>query len=238
MKSCFFFLGLVLFGSLHATTLKNPPNPVQETLSELDLQQVFSSSPFIYSLLIGMSTTALCLWIYSLATLRAKEVMPSHFADRLRPQLEARTYDEALRFCRQEPHLLSSLLQAGLTTRGMGGQIMIDAMKSEGKRLSTPFWQRLSLLNDIAIAAPMFGLLGTVLGMFYAFYDMNRSLERINILFDGLGIAVGTTVAGLVVSIFAMILHTTLKYRLVRMLSHVEGEAMSLSTLIDTKSWT
>jgi biopolymer transport protein ExbB len=119
-----------------------------------------------------------------------------------------------------------------LTTRNLGPQVMIDAMKSEGKRASTAFWQRLSLLNDIVIIAPMLGLLGTVIGMFYAFYDVNRSIESINALFDGLGIAVGTTVVGLVVAILAMIFHTTLKYRVVKTLSLVENEALNLSALI------
>ncbi len=78
----------------------------------------------------------------------------------------------------------------------------------------------------------MLGLLGTVIGMFYAFYDVNRSAESINALFDGLGIAVGTTVAGLVVAILCMLFSTTLKYRLIKTLSHVENEALHLSTLI------
>ena len=68
--------------------------------------------------------------------------------------------------------------------------------------------------------------------MFYAFYDVNRSVESINALFDGLGIAVGTTVVGLIVAILAMLFATTLKYRLVRSLSLVENEALALSTWI------
>ena len=76
------------------------------------------------------------------------------------------------------------------------------------------------------------GLLGTVIGMFYAFYDVNRSAESINTLFDGLGVAVGTTVAGLVVAIFAMIFSTTLKYRLIKALSKVENESLSMSALM------
>jgi biopolymer transport protein ExbB len=105
-------------------------------------------------------------------------------------------------------------------------------MKSEGKRAGAAFWQRLSLLNDIVVIAPMLGLLGTVIGMFYAFYDVNRSVESINALFDGLGIAVGTTVMGLIVAILAMMFHTTLKYRVVSALSLVENEALTLSALI------
>lgn len=202
----------------------------------LDLKKIFSSAPLIYSLLILMSLASMVIWLYSLATFRSKELMPSPFRTDLRALLEKAQYDEAKLFCEKQGNILASLLSTGLTTRKLGPQVMIDSMKSEGKRASAPFWQRLSLLNDIVIVAPMLGLLGTVIGMFYAFYDVNRSIESINALFDGLGIAVGTTVMGLIVAILSMIFHTTLKYRLVNALSQVENEAMTLSALIESKN--
>ncbi len=210
-----------------------PPVSVQTQM--LDLQKVFSASPWIYALLMGMSVASLTIWLYSLATFRQKELMPKAFSHKVKALLTSSQYDQAQSFCTTDRNLLASIVAAGLSTRKLGPQVMIDAMKSEGKRASTRFWQRLSLLQDIVIVAPMFGLLGTVVGMFYAFYDVNRSVESINALFDGLGIAVGTTVAGLVVSILAMIFHTTLKYRLIKSLSVVENEAFSMSSLIDTE---
>lgn len=197
-----------------------------------DITTVFNSAPIIYTVLTLMSVASLGIWLYSMATFRPKDIMPRGFRDNLRSLLEAEKYDEALKLCAGDKNLLSLLVKTGLITRNLGPQIMIDAMKSEGKRASTTFWQRLSLLNDIVVIAPMLGLLGTVIGMFYAFYDVNRSIESINALFDGLGIAVGTTVMGLIVAILAMIFHTTLKYRVVRNLSQVENEALTLSSLI------
>jgi biopolymer transport protein ExbB len=198
----------------------------------LDLKKVIGSSPLIYAVLSLLSIASLTIWIYTLATFRAKEVMPPSFLKNVQNLLELRQFDKAKEFCKLHPNLLASLVSAGLTTREFGPQVMIDSMKSEGKRVSTPLWQRLSMLNDIALVAPMLGLLGTVIGMFYAFYDVNRSIESINALFDGLGIAVGTTVVGLIVAILAMIFATTLRYRLVRNLSLVENEALALSALI------
>jgi biopolymer transport protein ExbB len=115
---------------------------------------------------------------------------------------------------------------------------MLETMKAEGKRATVGFWQRIALLNDIAVIAPMLGLLGTVVGMFYAFYDLNRSRESVSTLFDGLGISVGTTVAGLIVAIIAMMLHALAKYRLVRALAIIEDEAQSLAALMDPKTST
>ncbi len=198
----------------------------------IDLKSIFSSAPLIYSLLAMMSVASMGLWLYSLITFRAKDIMPESFRKELRRLLEHEQYDQAHKLCDMKNNILSSLMKTGLITRSLGPQVMIDAMKSEGKRAATAFWQRLSLLSDIVVIAPMLGLLGTVIGMFYAFYDVNRSIESINALFDGLGIAVGTTVMGLIVAILAMIFHTTLKYRVVRTLSLVENEALTLSALI------
>jgi len=198
----------------------------------IDLKSVFSSAPVIYILLSIMSVASMGIWIYSLITFRAKDIMPESFRRELRALLQQEQYEKAHSLCASRENLLSTLIKMGLTTREFGPQVMIDAMKSEGKRASSSFWQRLSLLNDIVIIAPMLGLLGTVIGMFYAFYDVNRSIESINALFDGLGIAVGTTVMGLIVAILAMIFHATLKYRVVQTLSLVENEALTLSALI------
>lgn len=106
---------------------------------------------------------------------------------------------------------------------------MLETMRAEGKRCTLPFWQRLGLLNDIAIIAPMLGLLGTVLGMFYAFYDMDRSMTSLSHLFDGLGVSVGTTLAGLCVAIISLALHAIAKYRLVSALCRVEAQAETLT---------
>jgi biopolymer transport protein ExbB len=198
----------------------------------IDLKAVFSAAPVIYTILALMSVASMGIWLYSLMTFRAKDIMPEAFRGELRSLLLKSQYNEAHSLCSTKENLLATLMKTGLTTRDFGPQVMLDAMKSEGKRASSSFWQRLSLLNDIVIIAPMLGLLGTVIGMFYAFYDVNRSIESINALFDGLGIAVGTTVMGLIVAILAMIFHTTLKYRVVRTLSLVENEALNLSALI------
>ena len=81
----------------------------------------------------------------------------------------------------------------------------------------------------------MVGLLGTVLGMFYAFYDINRSTDSIKNLFDGLGISIGTTVSGLIVAVIAMMLHSIGKYRLTRSLAQVEQEALDMARLVDNR---
>lgn len=204
-----------------------------ETPIQVDLEAAFAGSPIIYSILLALSTFALCLWLYSLFTLRQEQQISAAMLKNLRNKLSSNHFDDALSLCLHHDNLFSKMVASGIQTRRYGPSIILETMSSEGKRASSHFWQRLSLLNDIAVVAPMLGLLGTVLGMFYAFYDLNRSIESISSLFDGLGISVGTTVAGLVVAILALILHSIAKYRLVQTLTHVEREAQAFVTLID-----
>jgi len=201
----------------------------------VDLGQVFSGSPTIYTILLVLSVGSFCICLYSLLSLRTKELLPADSVRVLREKLMNREYNDALALCQQNKTILFQMLASGIASRLHGQNVMLDTMKSEGRRASAFLWQKIALLNDVAIIAPMLGLLGTVLGMFYAFYDLNRSMESISALFDGLGISVGTTLCGLIVAILAMIFHSMTKYRLVRQLTLVENEAVSLVNLIDTK---
>ncbi|HEY2810348.1 MAG TPA: MotA/TolQ/ExbB proton channel family protein [Rhabdochlamydiaceae bacterium] len=201
---------------------------------ELDLKRAFTGSPIIYTLLGGMSMFSLFIWLYSLLALKRTAQVPHQMLTHLQNSLNGNHFDEALSLCVSQDTLLCKMVASGIQARKYGPSAMIESMKAEGKRSSIGFWQKIGLLNDVAIVAPMLGLLGTVLGMFYAFYDVNRSIESITSLFDGLGISVGTTVAGLVVAILALILHSTAKYRLVRVLAQIESDAHSVASLIDS----
>jgi biopolymer transport protein ExbB len=204
--------------------------------TKIDFQRVFGGSPIIYTLLFLMSILALFIWLYSQIHLRILSKTPQGLLKTLRDKLNSNQYEEALALCQQHENLFCKMLFSGIYARASGWQVILENMKAEGKRGSVKFWQRISLLNDIAIIAPMLGLLGTVLGMFYAFYDINRSVESVSALFDGLGISVGTTVAGLIVAIIAMMLYSVSRYRLVRRLAFIESEAHSYAAMINSKT--
>ena len=176
---------------------------------------------------------AFVIWLYSLITLKMSTLMPKTFIDEVRTHLLEKQYESAISVCKKEQNFSSSILLNGISARNHGLQMVMDIMKSEAKRCGSSIWQRISLLNEIAMAAPMLGLLGTVTGLFFAFYDVNRSAESLASIFDGLGIAVGTTVMGLVVAILSMIFYTSLKFKIVNLLNRIEKEMVSLVAIMD-----
>ncbi|MCH9609959.1 MAG: Tol-Pal system protein TolQ [Chlamydiales bacterium] len=201
--------------------------------TKLDLKAVFAASPLIYTVMIALSLFSFVIWLYSFMTLRIPTMMPNFFLRQIREDLQQKNYEKAYSCCQAESHYTASILASAIASRNHGHQVMVEAMQTEGKRCGVALWQRLSLLNDVAIVAPMLGLLGTVVGLFTAFYDVNRSADTLASIFDGLGIAVGTTVAGLIVAIFATVFYATLKFRVVHILNTIENETLSLGNLIE-----
>ncbi len=204
----------------------------------LDLNRVFTASPLIYSLLLAMSVASLSIWLYSLLTLRLRDLMPEAFVSHVRQLLSEKQFDAALATCQENRNFCANILASGIAARRHGPQVMMDVVQAEGRRQGNSLWQRISLLNEVAVVAPMLGLLGTVLGIFIGFYDSEHSPDSLASIFDGFGIAVGTTVAGLIVAITAMIFYTTLKFRVLNLLNNVENEAVALINLVEQESGT
>ncbi|MEI6242092.1 MAG: MotA/TolQ/ExbB proton channel family protein [Chlamydiota bacterium] len=242
MKKKSIFIVLSLFGLLLASPLI--ANPSANTKGKaittvfspksMNLKEVFSAAPIIYSSLLLLSIGAFSLWAYTLFSLRKKDVLTPDMIRDLRDLLSKKDYQAAHAYCEKQKTLLTRMVSAGLGARHHGTEFMVESIKAEGKRATAVFWQRVALLNDVILVAPMLGLLGTVLGMFYAFYDINRSAETLSCIFDGLGLSLGSTVAGLIVAITAVVFYTTLKHRLFQTLNALENEVVLLSTLIDT----
>lgn len=205
-----------------------------DATTRLDLIEVFKAAPLIYSILFILSLFTFVVWLYSFLTVRPSVVVPNDFIQEIRSLLVEKKIERALDLCQRSSHFTANILASGMLARTHGHQVMVEAMQTEGKRCGVLLWQRLSLINDVAIIAPMLGLLGTVLGLFYAFYDVNRSPDTLASIFDGLGIAVGTTVAGLIVAILAMVFYATLKFRVVRLLNTLENETLLIGNLIET----
>lgn len=212
-----------------------PHHAVEATglaMRTIDLNKVFAGAPLIYSLLGALSIAGLAVWIYTLVTWRSRLAMPEEFLQQIKEKIGQGDLAGALKQCQDSESAIASILASGLKMHRQGGQAVFQAVEAEGKRLGLYLWQKVSLLNDIAVTAPMLGLLGTVLGIFYGFYDKNRSFESLITVFDGLGIAIGTTVIGLVVAILVMILHATLKLWATSLMSDLETQALEIAASV------
>lgn len=213
-------------------TLTPPPPPHKVTI---DLRQVFKGSPYIYTVLLFLSMTTIFMWLYTILRWRVLAGYSDDLKKRLSELLINDKVSEAVLLCKNKRDILSRMVLASLSSSRTSRKEIEEIMGHVVKQASSATWQRIGILNDIAIISPMLGLMGTVVGMFYAFYDINRSMDSLTKLFDGLGISVATTIAGLCVALLSLLLHTYLKHRLIRRLHVIEQEAEYMLPLLIKK---
>ncbi|AZN37152.1 MotA/TolQ/ExbB proton channel family protein [Iodobacter ciconiae] len=101
------------------------------------------------------------------------------------------------------------------------------------EELASQLKNRLSGLMTITTLAPMLGLLGTIIGLMRAFYDLGRHHGPVEpaIVADGLWQAMSTTAAGMIIAICCTLAHALMQSRIKRDLAQSSQILNRLSQL-------
>lgn len=169
----------------------------------------FSGGPIgvaIMLFLLALSLTAAYLGFEHVLTIRRSELMPDGLADHIRELLLAGRVIEADQTCRQQPCLLAFVLLNGLAELDTGWTAVEKAMEDAMAEQSARLFRRIEYLSVIGNIAPMVGLLGTVVGLIMAFYEVasTQGAAGAGELASGIYHALVSTVAGLIIAIPAM----------------------------------
>jgi len=114
-------------------------------------------------------------------------------------------------------------------------QIIEDALVEEDAAQK----KRMHALIFIVQLAPLLGILGTVLGLAEAFLSIGDlgGTEKFQMLSRGIGMALSTTIAGLVIAAYTMSGHYFIKYRTRKSISvlskHIEDYVQTISAKIE-----
>jgi biopolymer transport protein ExbB len=154
-------------------------------------------------LIIVLSIAAMALVIEHLVTIRAPILMPPGLDEEVHALLAAGRPDQAHERCRAQPGFLSYVLGAGLAEIDGGWPAVEKAMEDATVEQSARLFRKIEYLSVIGNIAPMMGLLGTVIGMIFAFRELSDSqgAPRAADLAEGIYLALITTVEGLIVAI-------------------------------------
>jgi biopolymer transport protein ExbB len=157
----------------------------------------------IVMVLLALSVGAAALVIEHIMSIRQSVLMPPGLAEQVQTQLMAGQVAGAEASCRQQPSFLAFVLQAGIGEVDGGWSAVEKAMEDAAAEQSARLFRKIEYLSVIANIAPMIGLLGTVIGMIFAFQEVSASQgqARAADLATGIYQALVTTVGGLLVAI-------------------------------------
>jgi len=164
----------------------------------------------------ALSVVALALMIKFCLDIRRKTILPGDVHAVIRQHFEVKQYREAIELTANEPSFLSYILHASLSEATHGYPAMERAMEEAAEHRTTVYLRRIEILNLIGNIAPMMGLLGTVWGMILAFFQIveKGGTPPPGELADAIGIALVTTLEGLLVAIPVLGIYAMLRNRI------------------------
>ncbi len=182
--------------------------------------------------LISIAATASIIYHFRFVTL--KKLTPPDFTENLLFLLEKKEFDKAVSVCRQQENMISSIALKGLQKISRGKAVIEEAIQYEGKARIEKLWGNLSYLGDMAVIAPMLGLLGTILGMIEAFNYQAFKAGIINpvVLAQGLSKAMITTAFGLIIAVPVLCFYSYFRGRISQITSNAERAASEILHVI------
>ncbi len=182
----------------------------------------------VYGLLAILSLVAIAIGLYKIAQFARLGVGKRSEAERILDDWLNGRVDEAISAAGRRRSVLSRILQAvfsGIQARPTDVTYAEELSRQTAIIELATMSERMRALDMVVQAAPMLGLLGTVVGMIDAFSVLAVAEGAVDptTLAGGIYVALTTTAAGLIVALFAFFIATWLEGRIDRERNMIEA---------------
>ena len=214
--------------------MQNTPPP--KGIPREPMEVLIALGPFLYPL--GICSIVL-VWfsLERMVILRRGRVIPRPFVKRFFEHLNEGKLDpkSALKLCEENGSPIASIFAHGIRKWGKGSVEVEQAIIDGGERQVSLFRKHLRIINGVATVSPLLGLLGTVVCMIESFNTIatKAAMGKSEELAAGIGLALLTTAAGLMIAIPALIIYMYLSGKVDALVIAMDGLAQ---TLVDTIS--
>lgn len=186
-------------------------------------------------------TSIIAAWvaIERLVVLRRGRVIPQPFVKRFFDLLESDQLDakSAIKLCDDNGSPVASVFAHGIRKWGKPSVEVEQAIIDGGERQVGQLRSYLRVLNGAATIGPLLGLLGTVWGMVVSFNTiaMTSAMGKSSELAAGIGMALLTTVVGLMIAIPSLVMYMYLSGRVDALVMEMDSLAQELVDYISAE---
>jgi len=214
-------------GSPPATDLANV-EPADNTAWQIIFSGGIPGVVIILTLVL-ISVIAMALVVEHLLTIRRSVLMPAGLAQEVYQQLTQNDLAAADNLCRAAPSPLAAVVRAGLTETSGGWRSVEKSMEESLAEEAARLLRKIDYLSVIGNIAPMVGLLGTVIGMIFAFQEVasTQGAARAAELASGIYQALVTTVGGLIIAIPSLAAFAVFRNRIDGLIAETGAQAQA-----------
>jgi biopolymer transport protein ExbB len=223
---------------LHTIFLQaNTADTVTDTISEVDvniLELLMEGGWYIMLPLALMSIFAMYVYFERyMAIHRAQKTSPD-FMQRLKDYISQGQLPSAKNLCADNDTPMARMLEKGISRIGKPLSDISTAIENVGKLEIYILEKNMNILATVAGAAPMVGMLGTVIGMVNVFIDMEAvGTVGIDAISSGTKQAMVTTIVGLIVGILAYMAYNHLVGKVSKVVHKMEATSLEFIDILE-----
>ena len=170
-------------------------------------------------------------------TIRKASKDDSNLMIQVRSSIISGNLESAKAICRNSNTPLGRMLQKGLLRIGRPIKDIEGAIENVGKLEVSKLDKNIGILGIVAGIAPMFGFLGTIIGVIKIFYDISETGNlSIGVISGGLYVKMITSAAGLMVGIVAYVGYHILNIMVEKVILRLETDAIEFIDLLEEPS--
>ncbi len=196
-------------------------------------EMIAKGGPIMYplGLLLFVSIYVLIerLLVLTKASKRNDNLVPS-----LKEMIHSGNISNAVSMCKNMNTPESAMLEQGVSRIGQPVQEIRTAMDKSGANEIAKLEKNLNVLNIIGRIAPMFGFIGTIIGVIIIFYDISLAKTvEIEIISKGLYQKMVTSAGGLVVGVLAFVCYHWLNARIDKLAHRMEDTQIKFLDMLN-----
>lgn len=191
----------------------------------------------VYWVLLAMAVMAVVTYFERLFSLRRAQIDYRDFSKGVVNILDAGNISEALAVCEDTDAPVANVIATAIRNREASMPVLRDAVNSQGRAEAGRLDRRLAALAIIGQAAPLTGLLGTVIGFIRTVKLINSQelVSRAELLNASMESLVCAAV-GLGVAISVSVMYGSLRVRLERIVVELEAAATQIVGYLSDRS--
>src|SRR6202012_3669813 len=170
-------------------------------------------------------------------TIRKAAKNESNLLIQVRSSIHTGNLESAIAICRNNNSPLGRMLQKGLLRIGRPIKDIEGAIENIGKLEVSKLEKNIGILGICAGIAPMFGFLGTIIGVIKIFYNISQTGNMsISTISGGLYVKMVTSAAGLLVGVVAYVCYHVLNMMVDKVILRLETDAIEFIDMLEEPS--
>lgn len=223
--------------TLNTALTGSPVLPTQSAPQMTSMIDIIEKGGFIMIPIAILSVIAIYVFIERYLSIRRHIKTDVNFMNNIHEFILSGRTDSALTLCRNTEKPIARMIEKGISRLGKPIKEIEESIEIAGKFEVYELEKNVQILAVIAGIAPMFGFLGTIIGVIKIFYNISMTSDvSIGVVSAGLYTKMVSSASGLIVGIMAYIGYHWLNIILSKAIHQLEWNAMNFIDLLKSPS--